>query len=515
MKRPALFCLTALLLAAPRPARAADVDVDTYMKGIQFKPEEVLAVKTEGQTAAVKEEKETVGKQGAKLIVTTLTPRSLDKNFDDIAILDPSEKVIYPGALVKVNPLLVQGAPQALTQLYGSADRNVILNIDLPGLEAEEKSKLVEKPQYGNVQTTIDKMTTAWLDKYAKDAKDRDKERTTILARMQSFESVMHSEQQMAADLGLAVDTSKVSIDSKFKLDKTSSRKLAVMVFKQTFYTVSVNQPRTPADYLGKTASEQVLRDNITAKAPPGYVHSVSYGRILMVRIESESDTTDAEMKLMCNYAKGGAKIEAQAETRYKNIFKKTVIHTLAIGGGAEKAAELTAASLEDLPGKVKQFINENANFTKDNRGAPIAYTVYFLGGHNGGESNAHVLAKMSLHTNYTTSKIEEFAEGLIVVDNKGWYTARVRLTYDEYRQEKGKWGWYPQSVTKEGLTLGTKFSHALSPRSSNVKLIVDHASGAVSGLESRTWDTAPRVKFTTYGWLGDSYADPKDGSAP
>src|SRR5262249_37741139 len=150
--------------------------------------------------------------------------------------------------------------------------------------------------------------------------------------------------------LGLAVGTSQGSLSSKIDLKKSSTRKVAVIVFKQVFYTVSVNQPRSAADYLGKTGPEELLKENVTAEEPPGYVHSVSYGRILMVRVESSSDTTDGELNLLCNYAKGSAKIEAKSLTRYKNIFDNTSISTIAIGGGAEKAAKLNAASLEDLP---------------------------------------------------------------------------------------------------------------------------------------------------------------------
>src|SRR5262249_34343246 len=237
--------------------------------------------------STVKEPKETVEKQGAKLIVTVLKPHSLDKNFDDIAILDPSKDVIYPGALVKVNRLLVQGTPQALTVLNRNKDRTLILNIDLPGLTAEEKSKVVRNPQAGSVQNAIEAMTTAWLDKYGSNGAEQEKEHTTILARMQSFDSVLHNEQQLAAHLSLAVDTSQGSLSSKIDMKKSSTKKVAVIVFKQVFYTVSVNQPRSAADYLGKTAPEELLKDNVTAEDPPGYVHSVSYGRILMVRVES------------------------------------------------------------------------------------------------------------------------------------------------------------------------------------------------------------------------------------
>ena len=517
MRKPIWFCLTALLLVAPRAARAADVDVDKYMNGLQFKPQEVLAVKAGGQVSAVKEPKETVDKQARKLLVTVLKPHSLDKNFDDIAILDPGKEIVYPGALVKVNRLLVQGTPQALTALNRNKERTLILNIDLPGLTAEEKSKVVRNPQAGSVQTAIEAMTTAWLDKYDTD----EKKRTTILARMQSFDSVLHSEQQLAADLGLSVDTSQGSLSSKVDLKKNSTRKVAVIVFKQVFYTVSVNQPHRAADYLGKTAPEELLRDNVTAAEPPGYVHSVSYGRILMVRLESSADTTDGELDVLCNYAKGSAKIEAKNQTRYKNIFNNTTINTIVIGGGAKEAGKLNAASLEDLPEAVKTFIGKSANFTKANRGAPMAYTVYFLGGRDGDKSNAHVLARMSLHTNYTSEETKEYDEGLVVVEQKGWYVGRVTLTYEEYKEANGKWVWSKQEKKSGDLTLGSTFSHALPPRSRSVKLVVENNTGLawrpwqpVSGLESKTFDWAPRIKFKTFGTTLNGYADPKEGEA-
>jgi thiol-activated cytolysin len=517
MRNPALFCLTALLLVVPRAARADDVDVDKYMNGLQFKPEEVLAVKAGGQVSAIKEPpKETVDRQRAKLIVTVLEHRSLDKNFDDIAILDPSSNVIYPGALVKVNRLLVQGTPQALTVFNRNKDRTLKLNTDLPDLTKEEKSKFVLKPQAGSVLNAIEEMTSAWLNKHGSAT---DPERTKISARIHSKESFQQNEHQLMADLNLAVDASQGSVSSKLKLEKNSKSKAAVILFKQVFYTVSVDQPRDASDYLGKTASEELLRDNITAEEPPGYVHSVSYGRLLMVRIETSLDTTEGELKALVKYAKGGSSIEAKAQARYKNIVDKATVHMIAIGGDAEKAAEVHT-TLEELPAAVKKFTRENANFTKSNRGLPIAYTVYFLGGRNGNKSNRNVLAKMSLHTNYTSEEITEYNEGLIAVDNKGAFAARVRLTYEEYRKEAGKWGWHEQTKQKGSLTVGTDFSQAIPPRSRNIQLVVDCETWlawapwrAVQGLESKTWDTPPRIRFTLRGaTYAQAHADPIEG---
>ena len=52
------------------------------------------------------------GDSCAKLLVTCpMEARSLDKNFDNIAILDPGKGDRLPQVLVKVNRLLVQGTP--------------------------------------------------------------------------------------------------------------------------------------------------------------------------------------------------------------------------------------------------------------------------------------------------------------------------------------------------------------------------------------------------------------------
>jgi hypothetical protein len=503
--------------------RAGDVDVIEYMDGLQFKPEEVLAVRPGPQASTIKEEKETADRRGTKLIVTTLKPVNLETNFDDIAILDPSSKVIYPGALVKVNQDLVRGNPQALTALYRNRDRQLILNIDLPDLPPmKREDKVVDKPQYDSVQEVIDKMTSAWLEKHSS-AKDQEQERTTILAQMQWKESVMNNSHQLMSDLGLAVDASKGSVSTKLKLDVSSKKKVAIIHFKQVFYTVNVNQPRDAADYLGKTASKELLRKYVTAKEPPGYVHSVSYGRLLMVRIESSSDTTKGELDTLCKYAMGTASIEANAQIRYENILEKSDVSTIVIGGGATQGAKLKT-TLAKLPAKITEFTTQHADFTKNNRGLPIAYTVYFLGGFNGTSSNAHKLAKMSLRTDYTKEENKEYDEGLIVVENPvgTGYSGFVKLTYEEFRQEAGRWGWHNQEKKKEHLTVGTKFSQVIPPRSRNIRLQVWHRTWiawdewrATDGLESKTWDTPPRIKFTVKGWSGKTWADPKEGELP
>jgi thiol-activated cytolysin len=512
------------MLVAPRAAYAADVDVDTYINRLQFKPEEVLAIKGDGQRSTMKQP--TVENQGSKVIVTVLKSHKLDKSFAEIALLDPpSKEVIYPGALVKVNRYLVQGTPQALTALNRNKDRTMILKIDLPDLTPEEQKKLIRNPQASDVQLAIEKMTTDWLNKHGSTAAGQEAESTKIISRMESHESILQHEQQLAADLGLGVDASQGSFSSKLKLDKNSTKKVAVMLFKQVFYTVSVDAPRSAADYLGTKAPEELLRNNITAKEPPGYVHSVSYGRMLIVRIESSSDTTDADLNLLFKYTKGPATVDANSQTRIKNMNSNTTVQTIVIGGGAQQAAQLRT-SLEELPAAVTKFTQENANFTKNNRAAPIAYTVYFLGGRNGpgadAESNALVLARLGVHTTFTTEEPRECSEGVVVVENKGGFFIRVNLTYQEYKVVNGKGGWHNQEIKGGGpyqLAMGSKFTHTLPAASINVKLLVQNQEDpfgvswrTVDGLESKTFDFAPRIKFSIFGTTGRSWADPKKG---
>jgi hypothetical protein len=234
-----------------------------------------------------------------------------------------------------------------------------------------------------------------------------------------------------------------------------------------------------------------------------------------MVRIESSSDTTKGELDTLCKYAMGTASIEANAQIRYENILDKSDVSTIVIGGGAKQGAKLKT-SLKKLPAEITKFTTDHADFTKNNRGVPIAYTVYFLGGYNGKSSNAHKLAKMSLRTDYTKEENKEYDEGLIVVDAPGGigYAARVVLSYDEYRQEKGVWGWHKQTKVDNSLKVFQKFVQAIPPRSRNIRLSVATTTGtAVDGLESKTWDTPPRLKFTLKGSVFNPHADPKEGT--
>ena len=138
----------------------------------------LLAVQGDGGTLIVDKEKDKKSERkigNAKIIRCTRTSRSLSKNFEDVAILQPTQGVIYPGALIYADQELVDGKPRPLSEL-GRAPIN--LRLDLPGLE-DEGSFTVADPSDGKVQSALNKALNFWNVRiYFSDIRQKEKNRS-------------------------------------------------------------------------------------------------------------------------------------------------------------------------------------------------------------------------------------------------------------------------------------------------------------------------------------------------
>ena len=73
------------------------------------------------------------------------------------------------------------------------------------------------------------------------------------------------------------------------------------------------------------------------ASRPPGYVRSVDYGRLLMVKMETSAVDTSFNLKGAFEQAtQGGVTAGGNLDAKYKNIISNASFTALALGGGAE-----------------------------------------------------------------------------------------------------------------------------------------------------------------------------------
>ncbi len=311
---------------------------------------------------------------------------NLEANFDEVAILRPTNGIIWPGALVIADQSMKDGVPVPIT--LGRAP--ITLSINLPGF-GENGTIVVDNPQNSNVQSGIDNALQWWNNNAYQDG--------YVNPSYSSYQaSNSYSSTQLSIDVGLNYEWAGGDFSSYLNCTNSSEKRSATMVYKQVFYTVTMDTPYTPASVFEENVTLDQVRNSISNNKPPAYVQSVSYGRIIMFKMVTNTTTSSIDLGAVLRYA--GA--EGTANSEYDDILEQSTIEVITIGGNAEAASYSVAAqSVGDLYPIIS---GGNAVYKRDNPGVPIAYKINYL------KDNS--LAEMGYTTDYT---VEEYTSVPII----------------------------------------------------------------------------------------------------
>ena len=337
---------------------------------------------------------------------------NLKSNFEEVAILRPTNGVIFPGALVIGDADMLDGAPTPL-----QIDRAPVkLRIDLPGM-GENGNLVVEDPNNGSVQAKIDEALDWWNENAYQEG--------YVNPSYISYKtSTSYSAQQLSIDVGLNVAWATGDVAAQFNYQTTTEKSVAMMAFKQGFYSVTMEPPQKPADVFHPNLGVKDIESKINSGAPPAFVQSVVYGRIIMFRMESSSNVTSADMKLALEYTTGVTSLSGETRTRIENVLKETSTTVVTIGGNAAAASEAVAAqTFGDLQKIIK---GENAVYSKNNPGVPISYSIWYL--------KDNKPAKMGYTTDYSIPNCSQtlVPGAKISVQNDALYTIRFYVRYKD-----------------------------------------------------------------------------------
>ena len=386
--------------------------INVYLTSLSYDPDNLLNVQT--NTGKNVNEGNPVKETDMGSVEECRTNNySIRSNFEDVAIFDPTLGVVYPGALVIGNTEMLDGAPEPL-QIQRAPMK---LRLDLPGI-GERGTLMVENPTFTNVQTAIDDGLEYWNQEIAP--------RGYEIASNAFYESTTaYSSQQMSLDLGVGVEwASGSSFESQFSYDNTTTKRVAAILYRQVFYEIVMETPETPAEVFGAQVDLAKVKSAMNSSTPPAYVSSVQYGRIIMVRMETTSTETSVELDAALEYASIGKDVDASVEAKYKSILEKSTINVVTIGGNAEIASKVITGSDVAESGGLNYVISEGALYSRENPGAPIAYTVKYL--------KDNRIAKMGYNTDYRLETCNTYAydHESLDVDNNSIFDIRFRFIY-------------------------------------------------------------------------------------
>lgn len=367
------------------------MEIDDVIANLSYDPNTLLNVKDTGGAPS----KRTAGPEIPKTKGPTLgivntckkTDYSLDSNFEDVAILRPTNGIVWPGALVIGNEGMLDGAPDPFT-----LDRAAVtLRLDLPGIESEGNI-IVENPSNSSIQTGIDGALEWWNGNAYQEG--------YVNASNSSYQaSTSYSSKQMSLDVGLNLEWATGSVASQLEYESSTEKRVAMMVYKQVFYTVTMDTPSAPSSVFGTEVTAEQVQAAMRSDTPPAYINSVSYGRIIMFRMETTNTNTSIDLDVVLEYA-GGVTGTGTVNSEYDEVLKTSNITVVTIGGNAEVASEAVTAV---GPGSLNSIITgKNAVYSRDNPGVPIAYTIRYL--------KDNTFAKMGYTTDYSIEQCGSFA---------------------------------------------------------------------------------------------------------
>lgn len=318
-------------------------------------------------------------------VVCTTTEHTLSQNFGNVSILRAAPTTIWPGSLVQGNASLMDGLPQAI----GTDRGPVTLSIDLPGIGSMLDGPIrVEEAAQSTTQIAVDRALDIWNTQ----SQRPDKANYVNAGGLEGHFTDAYSATQLGIDAGLNVEWGGGNtFAASLEVDTNTERRVVTQTFKQVFYTVSVDTPSSPADFFPEDATAAEIRSVIDSNTAPAYVSSVSYGRILMVRMETDSSTTSVKAEAALDY-RGSFKADAEINVEYENILDNSSIKVFTMGGNPGENVRILNNGGEGL----REVIND-ALYGPGNPGVPIGYTVDYI------QDNSR--AKLGYTTDYTATE--------------------------------------------------------------------------------------------------------------
>jgi len=289
-----------------------------------------------------------------------------------------------------------------------------------------------------------------------------------------------YSSQQVALSLGVSAkwdSGNTFTLDSD--LNKRAKTSTTIALFKQIYYTVSVDPPEQPGQAFGPEVTLGSVQAVTNASNPPAYVKSMDYGRIILIKMDTQASETEADLTSALTYATRGGKdtgLSADLTAKYKSIANNSQFTVVTLGGNAQAATDVMNGSkaMENLP----NLIRDSAVFNSQNPAYPIAYAVNFLKG--------NAVATMHYDDTYLEQNCRTLEGNFVKVVNDAGIYAKFEITWVD-KDASGRS--VPRSWDSGPCAIGYEKTILMSPEASEIVI-----TGSKSTLVN--WNEVFKVKL-------------------
>lgn len=207
----------------------------------------------------------------------------------------------------------------------------------------------------------------------------------------------LFSSKQLEVAIGAEVNGAKVGeLTGRVDFGKSEIKSRHLVKFIQKYFTVSVDIPDNPCSFF------ECLPTSIDAwRHSPLYVESMTYGRIVMLLVESAKSSK--ELTLALDAAFNSIKVDGtiDIDIEYQNILNESTMQILIVGGDASDGLE-SVLDIDQLAtflrsGGKYDSTSVNGSLNHAALGVPISYKLRYM--------NDNSVAKMVLSSEYSITE--------------------------------------------------------------------------------------------------------------
>ncbi|AEW86296.1 thiol-activated cytolysin [Flavobacterium columnare] len=331
-----------------------------------------------------------------------------DKTFENFSKLGGGAHLLWPGNIVQGGTIV--SGNLASIPIDGTGRNSIEVKVDAFSASSSKPSSMnVENPTAGKVQGALEKI----LDGYYESG-------TKFPANYAVEIQRTYDSKQLQVAVGVGYTGPAAGLSASLGINFKKNKTYYAVTLKQKFFNVSVlAKPGLQGDFgwIKKEYPRSEFDKYIGEKNPAAYISSVTYGRLYTLVYESDESSFEMEQALNFAYKNPAANITAEQKLRYASTFQNTKVYAKQLGGSATGGLDSAFGAFAGNFEKVRDFVVNGAEVSKQNPGYPIEYTAVNI------ESNLDVTINVNGVSNY--SECEETL-----------YTAK---TYDEAKKAVDK----------------------------------------------------------------------------
>lgn len=275
--------------------------------------------------------------------------------YETLVSFDPNADSIWPGALTQTKTL-----PQGLAAPIALPRRPGTLTLG-DATTGGVYSKKVDAPSLATTRKAIDELVK--------------QDGVHLAAKSNYLAETAHSMNEASLKLGVSASWMNGSVKANFAGSWVSKKTTMVVRFVQAYYTVSFEAPPSPEKVFGPRVTAKDAEPYMAPGNAPGYVSSVTYGRMLVMKVESDENERDLRAALDLAFSK--VKVEMDASS--KEVLRNSSVSVFVLGGSPDDAARIQSSNTEDRATALAEYIQRGASYDPTSPGVAISYTVRHL----------------------------------------------------------------------------------------------------------------------------------------